>query len=123
MLQRGVGENEHARHELPASLSRHRFAFDDRRRSGGRQFDRNAGPSIVGARRTPDMPAVQFDDLPAHVQADSRTARMPAIVELLVFEAEELVEDAGPKGGGHARSGVGHTDRDGADPLGSPSAR
>ena len=46
------------------------------------------------------MSAVQLDDLSAHVQADARAARMRPIVGLLMFEAEELVEDAGSKSGG-----------------------
>ena len=73
------------------------------------------------------MSAVQFHDLSAHVQTDACASGMPAIVEVLVFEAEELVEDAGPECSGHTRSGVGHADRDrpqtAMDGVRSPSSR
>ena len=66
------------------------------------------------------MSTVQLDDLPTHVQTDARTAGMAAIVELLVFEAEELVEDAGPECGGHPGTGVGDADRTAASTVVEP---
>jgi hypothetical protein len=58
------------------------------------------------------MPSVQFDDLTTHIQTDPGTSSMPLIVEVLVFEPEELLEDTGPERHGDSRSGVGHTDGD-----------
>ena len=55
--------------------------------------DRDACPSIVDARATRDLAAVQLDDLPAHVEADACAPRARPILGLMVFEAKELVED------------------------------
>ena len=88
-------EGTHARHGLPISLCGHGVAYRDHSGSGARgQFDRHARPAMIEARGTRDMPAVQFDDLPAHIQADACASGMPAIVEVLVLEAKELLEDA-----------------------------
>ena len=49
--------------------------------------------AISWARAARDVAPVQFDDLSAHVEADSRSAWRRAAIAVMMFEPKELVED------------------------------
>ena len=87
--------------------------IDERLRDDGSlhgEGDEDPRAAVSRTRAARDAAAVQFDDLSAHVEADSRAAWRRAPIGVMMFEPKELVEDPRAERVGHARTGVNDAD-------------
>src|SRR4030095_6570062 len=85
----GCGVRSGGRHDLACAARR-------RQRKG------DGCPVAVETGVTRNLAAMQFDDLPAHVQADARAAGLAAALRVMMLETKELVEDPRTKRRRHA---------------------
>jgi hypothetical protein len=74
----------------------------------GLEPERDNGAGTALGRLAPDRAAVGLDDLATEIEPDPRPTHALWRAVEMVFDAEELLEDAFPEGRRYTRSGVRH---------------